>query len=164
MKSHWFLTLLLLLSAMNINCGSNTLSKTDDKSEYLKEKQDNKIEFSEERRLNRDVPLKEYLVLKTFEETLEVYTKLSDKRFSRSAPIPTLLDDEFLLVLKPKLIKKLYGDIDVIKIEDKNSVLTVFYQEIDNEEYSLNKEKNPIVILRLKGNAPSNVKLVSVKN
>lgn len=164
MKSQRFLILLLLLFTAGVSCSNVVMAKNDFKENSSSNNQNGTKEFSEERRLNRDVELKEYLIVKTFEETLDVYTKLHDKRFSRSAPIPTLFDNEFLIVLKPKLKKLQYGDIEVIKIEEKNSVLNIFYKEIDNSEYLLNKEKNPIVILRLKGNIPSDVKLIPTKN
>lgn len=163
MKSPWFLILLLLLFTAGIGCSNVVMAKNDLKTEFSMNKQDGTKEFSEERRLNRDVVLKEALIIKTFDETLDIYTKLQDKRFSRSAPIPTLFDDEFLVAIKPKLKKLQYGDIEVVKVEEKNSVLSVYYKEVNNEEYLLDKLKNPIVILRLKGNIPSSVKLILTK-
>ncbi|WP_230635094.1 hypothetical protein [Chryseobacterium sp. LC2016-29] len=122
--------------------------------------QDIFVGFSEEKRLNKDIDLKEFVILTTFNQTLDIYSKLNDKKFSRSEPIPTLFDDEFFILLKPRLKMFKYGDIDVVKIEKEKSVLNVYYTEIKNEEYLLNKQKNPILILRLKGDVPSNVNLI----
>lgn len=122
--------------------------------------QDNFVGFSEEKRLNKDIDLKEFVILTTFSQTLDIYSKLNDKKFSRFEPIPTLFDDEFFILLKPRLKIFKYGDIDVVKIEKEKSVLNVYYTEIKNEEYLLNKQKNPILILRLKGDVPSNVNLI----
>lgn len=119
------------------------------------------IKFSEVRRLNRDVSLKEYTILQSFEETVKLYRLMEDKRFSRSAPIPTLDENEFLLVLKPRLKTQPYGDIEIQKIEEVKSVLNVYYKEINNEEYLLNREKNPILILKVEGEIPSGVKLIT---
>lgn len=119
------------------------------------------IIFSEVRRLNKDIPLKEYTIVQSFEETMKLYRLMEDKRFSRSAPIPTLDENEFLLVLKPKLKTQPYGDIEIEKIEEVKSVLHVYYKEINNEEYQLNKEKNPILILKIEGKIPSSVKLIT---
>lgn len=121
----------------------------------------NEIKFSEVRRLNKNIPLKEYTVLQSFEEIVKLYSTMEDKRFSRSQPIPTLSENEFLLVLKPQLKKQPYGDIEIVRMEEEQSVLNVYYKEIDNEEYLLNKEKNPILILKIEGKIPSGVKLIN---
>jgi hypothetical protein len=120
------------------------------------------VKFSEVRRLNREVPLKESMVIQSFEETVKLYRLLEDKRFSRSEPVPTLSENEFLLLLKPEMKIKQYGDIEVVKIEEEQSVLHVYYKEVDNEEYVLNKEKNPILILIVEGKIPSKVKLINL--
>lgn len=120
------------------------------------------VEFSEVRRLNREVQLNDFLIIKDFSETVKLYGKLADKRFSRSAPIPTLEENEFFLLLKPIMKKQIFGDLEVTKMEMKGSVLNVYYKEISNEEYLLNKQKNPILILRVNGVAPSAVKLINL--
>ncbi len=121
------------------------------------------IRFSEVRRINRDVPLNDYMILENLAETIKVYGQLADKNFSRSEPIPTLSDNEFFLLLKPKMKMYLNGDIQVIKMELKGSVLNVYYRENNNEEYLLNNQKNPILILRVSEAAPKSVKLVTCK-
>lgn len=160
MKSVWMMVLSYLLLVVGLNCSSFALGKSDIKTNKLIMMQDNSVGFSEERRLNKDIDLKEFVILTTFNQTLDIYSKLNDKKFSRSEPIPTLFDDEFFMLLKPRLKVFKYGDINVLKIEKEKSVLNVHYTEIENEEYLLNKQKNPILILRLKGNVPSNVNLI----
>ncbi|MBB4805017.1 hypothetical protein HNP38_000289 [Chryseobacterium defluvii] len=123
-------------------------------------KNDSEIKFSEVRRLNKNISLKECMIVQSLEETVKLYGLLEDKRFSRSEPIPSLSENEFLLMLKPELKKQQYGDIEVIKIEEEQSVFNVYYKEINNEEYLLNKEKNPILILKIEGEIPSSVKLI----
>lgn len=120
------------------------------------------IIFTEVRRLNRSITLGEYLIIKNFDETVKLYSKIADKKFSRSEPIPALEENEFFLLLKPKLKKQFYGDIEVTKLEMKGSVLNVYYKEIGNVEYLTNKEKNPILILRVNGKVPSSVKLITL--
>lgn len=160
MKSVWLMVLSYLLLVVGLNCSSSVLGKSDIKTNKLITIQDNSVGFSEERRFNKDVDLKEFVILTTFNQTLDIYSKLNDKKFSRSEPIPTLFDDEFFMLLKPRLKRFKYGDIDVVKIEKEKSVLNVYYNEIENEEYLLNKQKNPILILRLKGGVPLNVNLI----
>lgn len=149
-----------LLLVVGLNCSNSVLGKSDIKMDKSIMMQDNFVGFSEEKRLNKDIDLKEFVILTTFNQTLDIYSKLNDKKFSRSEPIPTLFDDEFFILLKPRLKMFKYGDIDVVKIEKEKSVLNVYYTEIKNEEYLLNKQKNPILILRLKGDVPSNVNLI----
>ncbi|WP_162088814.1 hypothetical protein [Chryseobacterium aquaeductus] len=120
------------------------------------------IDFSEVRRLNRDIILNEYLMITDFDQTVKLYSQLEDKRFSRSEPIPALFEKDFFLMLKPKMKKELYGDIEVTKMEIKNSVLNVYYKEITNEEYLSEKQKNPILILRVNGEIPSSIKLMNI--
>ncbi|MCW3161174.1 hypothetical protein [Chryseobacterium oryctis] len=123
---------------------------------------DEEMKFSEVRRLNKDIHLEEYMVLQSFEEIVKLYSLLEDKRFSRSEPIPVLAENEFLLLLKPKLKTQLYADIEVMRVEEEKSVLNVYYKEINNEEYKLNKEKDPILILKIEGVIPSKVKLIAL--
>ncbi|WP_139419190.1 hypothetical protein [Chryseobacterium mulctrae] len=143
-----------------LNCGNSVQPTSDMKTNTVMIAKESFIDFSEVRRLNKDIDLKEFMILATFDQTLDLYGKLEDGKFSRSEPIPTLFDNEFFIVLKPLLKKLKYGDINVVRIEEKNSVLNVYYKEIKNDEYLSNKQKNPILILRLKGNIPSNVKLI----
>jgi len=160
MKSVCAMVLSYLLLVVGLNCSNSVLGKSDIKMDKSIMMQDNFVGFSEEKRLNKDIDLKEFVILTTFNQTLDIYSKLNDKKFSRSEPIPTLFDDEFFILLKPRLKMFKYGDIDVVKIEKEKSVLNVYYTEIKNEEYLLNKQKNPILILRLKGDVPSNVNLI----
>lgn len=160
MKSVGLVMFSFLWLVAGLNCSNSVLAKNDIKTNTPIIVKENFIDFSEVRRLNKDVDLKEFMILTTFDQTLNLYSKLEDKRFSRSAPIPTLFDDEFFILLQPQMKKLKYGDIDVVRIEENGSILNVYYKEITNDEYSLNKQKNPILILRLKGNIPSNVKLI----
>lgn len=160
MKSIRLVIFSFLWLVAGLNCGNSVLAKSDIKTNTAVIVDKDFINFSEVRRLNRDVDLREFIILTTFNQTLDLYRKLEDKKFPRSEPIPTLFDNEFFIVVKPQLKKLKYGDIDVVRIEEKKSILNVYYKEIKNEEYSLNKQKNPILILRLKGNIPSSVKLI----
>ncbi|WP_347218996.1 hypothetical protein [Chryseobacterium sp.] len=78
-----------------------------------------------------------------------LYKQLRDPRYSRSAPIPILEEGEYFLVLKPKLNKIKYGDIEVDKLERTNTVLKVYYREVENLEYAEEKKENPILILKI---------------
>lgn len=120
------------------------------------------VKFSEVRRLNSEVQLNNFLIIKDFSETVKLYGKIADKRFSRSEPIPILEENEFFLLLKPIMKKQTFGDFEVTKMEMKGSVLNVYYKEIKNEEYFFNKQKNPIVILRVNGVSPLGVKLINL--
>lgn len=162
MKRVFLLIFLLLLFGFGVGIGCTNFSATKNvvKTESGMSGNNNEIKFSEVRRLNKSILLKEYTLVQSFEETVKLYSVMEDKRFSRSQPIPTLSENEFLLVLKPQLKTKEYGDIEIEKIEEEKSFLKVYYKEIDNEEYLLNKEKNPILILKIEGKVPSGVKLI----
>jgi len=159
MKSVYFLVLSFLIVTTSFSCRNMSLAKDEIKTDVSLNKQEEMVDFSEVRRLNRDLPLKEYMIISTFKETLKLYSELSDKKYNRSEPIPTLEENEFFLLLKPKLKKK-FADIKVVKIERKGNVLRVYYKETDNNEYILNKQNDPILILRLKENTPSGIQLL----
>ncbi|NML71510.1 hypothetical protein HHL23_17100 [Chryseobacterium sp. RP-3-3] len=163
MKRVFLLIFLLFLFGFGGGAGCTNVSATKNivKTEPVMSRNSSGIKFSEVRRLNRNIPLKEYTILQSFEETLKLYRVMEDKRFSRSEPIPTLSENEFLLVLKPTLKTQQYGDIQIEKVEEEKSVLHIYYKEINNEEYLLNKEKNPILILKIEGKVPSGVKLIT---
>lgn len=162
MKHTFLLVLSFLISSAEFSCRSFSMANNELKAESIMNDPQGNVEFSEVRRLNREVQLNDFLIIKDFSETVKLYGKLADKRFSRSAPIPTLEENEFFLLLKPIMKKQIFGDLEVTKMEMKGSVLNVYYKEISNEEYLLNKQKNPILILRVNGVAPSGVKLINL--
>ena len=162
MKYTFLLVLSFLISSAEFSCRSVSMANNELKAESIMNELQGNVEFSEVRRLNREVQLNDFLIIKDFSETVKLYGKLADKRFSRSAPIPTLEYNEFFLLLKPIMKKQIFGDLEVTKMEMKGSVLNVYYKEISNEEYLLNKQKNPILILRVNGVAPSAVKLINL--
>lgn len=160
MKNTFLLTLPLILFASGFGCSENFMLRSELKRPFVQKS--TKVDFWEVRRVNRNILLKESAIITTFAETSELYSKLEDKRFSRSEPIPTLSDDEFFIVLKPELKKIQYGDFEIIRIEEENSAIKIYYKEIINNEYLLNKQSNPILILRLKGKVPESIKLISL--
>ncbi|KQT16836.1 hypothetical protein ASG31_10685 [Chryseobacterium sp. Leaf404] len=108
-----------------------------------------KIDFIEMRRMNTASKLPELSIVSRQKEVLKLYRSLSDSRFSRSAPIPVLEDNEALVVLKPKLRSIKYGDINVSKLEEKNGKLTLYYSETENWEYAGEKQSNPVLIIKI---------------
>lgn len=161
MKNSFLLTVSFLLMAAFVSCSnSGVYNNVNNKS--IVNYQQNKIEFSEVKRFNKDVSLPEVTLITTFKKTVEIYGKLSNKNFSRSEPIPTFEEGEYLLVLKPKLNKILYGDIEVKEIESKNQDLIIKYREVESEEYKTDKLKNPVLIIKLTGETPGNIKLLAI--
>ncbi len=162
MKNSFLLTLSLSVFVAVVSCSNSVAYKSELKPNSEVNQQSDKIEFSEVKRFNRNVVIPETSVITTFKQTIELYRKLADKAFGRSEPIPTLGDSEYFLVLKPKLKKITYGDIEVEKIENKNSSLTVSYKEVESTEYETEKLTNPILIIKIKGKVPDNIKLKSI--
>lgn len=119
-----------------------------------------KVEFTEIRRLNSNHDLNEYTVITSTKGIKELYMKFNDSRYSRSAPIPVLDEGEYFLVLKPKLKKVQNGDLEIEKLETDGSTLTVFYKEIENQEYAEKKQSNPILILKIM-DSPKKIKLTT---
>jgi len=121
------------------------------------------VEFTEVRRLNSTIKLKPSIIIKTTKEIKDLYKKFNNSRYSRSAPIPVLEnDDEIFLVLKPILKNIKYGDFEVEKIESDGLILYVFYKEVDNQEYFEKKQSNPIIILKI-FDKPKKIKLIKIQ-
>lgn len=117
------------------------------------------IEFSEERRLNHDLNLKELTVINTIKELTEIYGELADPNIPRSAPIPTFDENsESILVIKPKLKTFTHGDIEIESVEKSNSKIIINYKEIENWEFTENKWDDPIVIIKI-SEKPSEIQL-----
>ncbi len=144
-----------------VSC-SNFVGYNNANNQLIVNHQQKAIEFSEIKRFNKDVSLPEITLVTTFEKVVEIYDQLSDKNFSRSEPVPTLEENEYLLVIKPKLNKIVYGDIEVAEIESKDQDLVVKYREIESEEYKSGKLKNPVLIIKLSGKTPENIKLLTI--
>lgn len=150
-KSFIFLSFILLSLILFSNC--KNVSGAIQKKQNLEN-----VEFTEVRRLNYAVNLKEYTIINSTKGIKELYGKLNDSKFSRSAPIPILEgENECFLVVKPKLKKIKYGDIEIEKLESKGSVLIVTYRETESDEYAEKKQSNPIVILKI-SNRPKTIK------
>ncbi|KFF03619.1 hypothetical protein IX38_11675 [Chryseobacterium luteum] len=150
-KSFLFLN---FFSFLMINCADY---KNITQMNYQNENKD-KVEFTEIRRLNLKTDLKEYTVITSTKGIKELYMKLNDSKYSRSAPIPVLEEGEYFLVLKPKLKKIKNGDIEIEKLETNGSTLNVFYKEIENQEYTEKKQSDPILILKIM-DSPKKIKL-----
>lgn len=162
MKRTFLLVLLFLIGSTGFSCRGVSVPNNELKAESIMNEPQGDVKFSEVRRLNSEVQLNNFLIIKDFSETVKLYGKIADKRFSRSEPIPILEENEFFLLLKPIMKKQTFGDFEVTKMEMKGSVLNVYYKEIRNEEYFFNKQKNPIVILRVNGVSPLGVKLINL--
>lgn len=129
--------------------------------------QDNKnqknVEFIEVRRLNHAIELNETSLINSTNEIKLLYQQLNDSRYSKSAPIPVLEgDEEAFLVLKPKLKRIKYGDIEVEILMLEGSTLWVTYKEVENPEYFEKKQSDPIVILKI-FNSPKTVRLIQTQ-
>jgi len=120
------------------------------------------IEFTEIRRLNFAINLKQSTIIKSTKEIKDLYKKLNDSKYSRSAPIPILENDnEVFLILKPRLKRIKYGDVEIEKILADGSIFYVTYKEIDNHEYFEKKLSSPIVILKVL-EKPKEIKLIEI--
>lgn len=108
------------------------------------------IEFNEERRLNQKIDLEEITLVNNMEELTQLYAKLKDPQIPRSAPIPVFDESsEMMVVIKPKLEKSVYADIEIEGVTKSNSKITVSYKEVENWEFQQNKWIDPIVIIRI---------------
>lgn len=135
-----FLFLYLSIISLNYSCLNSKNMSTESSP----------IEFTEERRLNHAIDLKEITLINNMEELTNLYAKLNDPNIPRSAPIPVFDENsEMILVIKPKLETIVNGDIEIESVTQLNSKIMVNYKEIENWEYKENKSTHPIVIIRI---------------
>lgn len=151
-----FLFSLSFITILVFSCAnSNNMSLISDQSR--------KIEFTEIRRLNNPLPLKEASVIHSTQEIKKLYDRLRDSKYSRSAPIPVLEGDkESFLVIKPQLNIIKYGDIEIQHLELSGSTLKVSYREIQNPDYEAEKQSDPILIIKIPV-TPQKIKLNRIK-
>lgn len=146
-----YIFIFLILTGLSLSC-SNSKNINSEQSQIS-------IDFTEERRLNHNLSLKETTIINSVQELNELYSKFNDKSIPRSAPIPTFDEKtESILVLKPTLENLTYGDIEIESVEKIKSKLKINYREIENWEFTENKWSNPIVILRI-SEKPSEIQL-----
>ena len=107
------------------------------------------VGFEEMRRLNFKINLKEITVLKEFQEILDLYQKFDDPKYGRGYPIPSLQDGESIIVIKPELKQKKFGDIEIESIKKTGNTLVINYKEVENWEYAQNKTSDPILIIKI---------------
>ncbi len=140
------LFLSLILVGLGISC-SNSKKIASNQSENNEE-----MEFTEERRMNNPIKLDEISIINSSKELIELYGKLNDPEVPRSAPIPPFDDqNETILVIKPRLKSETFKDIEIVRIQNNDSQLIINYKEIENWEFTENKWKDPIIILKVTG-------------
>lgn len=153
--------LLIIFSCiLLVSCGAkiNTMTINSDNAE-----KNINVEFSEERRLNIDINLEEVVIINSMEGITELYGRLEQNRYSRSAPIPILQNDqESFIVIKPRLKDLPYGDLQINSLEAKGKKLIINYKEVENDEYSDKKLSHPMLIIKI-NLRPESVKLNKLK-
>lgn len=133
------------------SCSSQIIStqnKNIEKTNMKIEKNEG-IEFEEMRRLNFKIDREEVSVLKEFNEILNFYQKLENPKYPKSYPIPSLQEEESLIIIKPTLKKMKFGDLEIIKMMINNETLVIQYKEIENWEYKRDQVSDPIVIIKV---------------
>ncbi len=122
-----------------------------------------KVEYVEARRLNKNIGAKDVFVLENMDDITALYTKFQNPGMTRQAPIPTLEADESMLIINPKpSASNPYADIEVESLSTKGNQLIVNYKEVENGEYSANKESHPVLVLIVKAK-PKSVVLKKLK-
>ncbi|SKB91928.1 hypothetical protein SAMN05660477_01851 [Soonwooa buanensis] len=150
-----FTTIAIGLSLMSCN---GTSSMHAQKGKTMQ-----KVEYTEERRLNKDFDSKEIFALSTMDEVTNLYGKLQDPQFKRSAPIPIIEAGESLLVVKPKASSATdYSDIEIESIQKDEKNIIVKYKKIENWEYKEAKQTHPVLILKIES-SPKNLILEKIK-
>lgn len=115
-----------------------------------KENQYHSISFEEQLRTNVDIDLPEVKIVENLHELTDIYTKLQDPKYPRSAPIPYFdSENESMILLKPQLKYHSNGDIEIIDVLMTGSEVIINYKEIENWEYAEKNQSHPILIIKI---------------
>lgn len=115
-----------------------------------KESQYHSIPFEEQLRTNVDIDLPEVKIVENLQDLTDLYTKLQDPKYPRSAPIPYFdNENESMILLKPQLKNHPNGDIEIIDVLMTGSEVTINYKEIENWEYAEKNQSHPILIIKI---------------
>lgn len=113
--------------------------------------QSKEIQFKDKYHYPFTLTQKEFLIINSQEKMDEVFTLIHQKNVgNRFSPIPTVIENETYLIVKPKL--KNSNDVSIDKISLAKNILYIQVSEFDNPDFKKTARFSPNVLLKLSGN------------
>lgn len=139
MKIYLYFFLFLFL-----NCQSQ-VGKTDSWS------QTKVIHFEDKYHYPYTLIQKDFLIIDSQEKMDEVFSVIHQKNEGNQySPIPTVLQDETYVLIKPEL--KNANDVLIEEISLNKNILYLKVKEFDNPDFDKSSRKRPDIFLKLNGN------------
>lgn len=139
MKIYLYFFLFLFLNCQSQVGNKNSMS------------QGKKIQFEDRYHYPYTLTQKEFLIINSQDKMDEVFKIIHQKNEgNRFSPIPTIIENETYLVVKPKL--KNYNDVSIDKISLNKNILYIKVTEFNNPDFRKENRSSPNVLLKLAGN------------
>lgn len=137
-------TFLLFFILILFNCQSQV-------GEGTSAQQKKEIQFEDRYHYPFSLTQKDFIVIDSQQKMDEIFTIIHQKNSgNRLSPIPTVVENETFIIVKPQL--KNSNDVSIEKINLENKTLTIKVKELDNPDFKKTSRISPNILLKLQGN------------
>lgn len=134
---------LCFLLFLFINCQSQIIDKN-----ALPQKE---IQFEDKYHYSFTLSQKKFLIINSQDKMNEIFKIIHQKNTgNRFSPIPTVVENEIYIILKPHL--KNSNDVSIDKISLIKNTLYIKVTEFDNPDFQKTNRVSPNILLKLSGN------------
>lgn len=134
---------LYFLLFLFINCQSQIIDKN-----ALPQKE---IQFEDKYHYPFTLSPKDFVIINSQEKMDEIFKIIHKKnKGNRLSPIPTVIENETYIIIKPHL--KNSNDVSIDKISLINNTLYIKVTEFDNPDFQKTNRVSPNILLKLLGN------------
>jgi hypothetical protein len=139
MKIYLYFFLFLFLNCQSQIASSNVVS------------QGKEIPFEDKYHYPFSLTQKNFLIINSQNKMDEVFTLIHQKNTgNRFSPIPTIIENETFIIIKPRL--KNSNDVSIDAIRLIKNTLYIKITEFDNPDFNTTSRTSPNILLKLSGN------------
>lgn len=139
MKIYLHFLFFLFINCQSQVAGNNALSKGKD------------IQFEDQYHYLFSLIEKDFIIINSQEKMDEIFKIIHQKnKGNRLSPIPTVIENETYIIIKPHL--KNSNDVSIDKISLIKNTLYIKVTEFDNPDFQKASRVSPNILLKLSGN------------
>ncbi|VXB30580.1 MULTISPECIES: hypothetical protein [Chryseobacterium] len=139
MKLYLYFLFFLFVNCQSQIAGNNALSQGKD------------IQFEDQYHYPFTLSKKDFIIINSQEKMDEIFKIIHQKnKGNRFSPIPTVIENETYIIIKPYL--KNSNDISIDKISLIKNTLYIKVTEFDNPDFQKASRVSPNILLKLSGN------------